>query len=261
MDIHKPKPWRGFREFLKEYLIIVVGVLTALGAEAGVEWLHWRHLAEQHDADLRSGAKAIALDAMLRMSLDGCASTDLRRIAEALRQPGASWKGLNPAAAGAITEYLPPPLRTPTRPWPHTQWESALADGSLTHLPAEKLRVYTIIYRSSLGASEQQQKLFELMPELTPLAFDQTLSPQERSRDLSIVARLDGFDTLMVGISRSVLTAAANYDLWPDAASSAAMMKSMREHLGGCVREPTRADFQPGGQFFMPLVLASARGR
>ena len=31
MDIHKPKPWHGFREFLKEYAIIVVGVLTALG--------------------------------------------------------------------------------------------------------------------------------------------------------------------------------------------------------------------------------------
>ncbi len=46
MDIHKPKPWHGFREFLKEYVIIVVGVLTALGAEQGVEWLHWRHEVE-----------------------------------------------------------------------------------------------------------------------------------------------------------------------------------------------------------------------
>ncbi|MDB5442210.1 MAG: hypothetical protein JWP73_586, partial [Phenylobacterium sp.] len=33
MDIHKPKPWHGLREFLKEYAIIVVGVLTALAAE------------------------------------------------------------------------------------------------------------------------------------------------------------------------------------------------------------------------------------
>jgi hypothetical protein len=42
MDIHKPKPWHSFREFLKEYLIIVVGVLTALGAEQVVETLHHR---------------------------------------------------------------------------------------------------------------------------------------------------------------------------------------------------------------------------
>ena len=25
MDLHKPKPWHGLREFLKEYVIIVVG--------------------------------------------------------------------------------------------------------------------------------------------------------------------------------------------------------------------------------------------
>jgi hypothetical protein len=48
MDIHKPKPWHGLREFLKEYVIIAVGVMTALGAEAVVENLHWRHLADQH---------------------------------------------------------------------------------------------------------------------------------------------------------------------------------------------------------------------
>ena len=27
MDIHKPKPWHGVGEFLKEYLVIVIGVL------------------------------------------------------------------------------------------------------------------------------------------------------------------------------------------------------------------------------------------
>ena len=51
MDIHKPKPWHSLREFLKEYVIIVVGVLTALGAEASVEALHWRHQSElAHEA-------------------------------------------------------------------------------------------------------------------------------------------------------------------------------------------------------------------
>ncbi len=52
MDIHKPKPWHGWREFLKEYLIIVVGVLTALAAEQAVEWLH-------RSAELRETREAI----------------------------------------------------------------------------------------------------------------------------------------------------------------------------------------------------------
>jgi hypothetical protein len=40
---HHPKPWGDWREFLREYLIVVVGVMTALGAEQLAEWLHWRH--------------------------------------------------------------------------------------------------------------------------------------------------------------------------------------------------------------------------
>ena len=43
LDIHKPKPWQGWREFLKEYAIVVIGVLTALAGEQAVEALHWRH--------------------------------------------------------------------------------------------------------------------------------------------------------------------------------------------------------------------------
>ncbi len=52
MDIHKPKPWHGLREFLKEYVIIVVGVLTALGAQQVAEALHGRHVV--HEAEAKS---------------------------------------------------------------------------------------------------------------------------------------------------------------------------------------------------------------
>jgi hypothetical protein len=47
MDIHKPKGWHSVREFLKEYLIIVVGVLTALGAEQAAQTLHERKIANE----------------------------------------------------------------------------------------------------------------------------------------------------------------------------------------------------------------------
>ena len=47
MDIHKSKPWHSVREFFKEYLIIVVGVLTALGAEQVAEATHERAIAAE----------------------------------------------------------------------------------------------------------------------------------------------------------------------------------------------------------------------
>jgi hypothetical protein len=57
MDIHKPKPWHGWREFGKELTTIVLGVLIALVAEQAVEWLHHRtEVAEARhalDAEVR----------------------------------------------------------------------------------------------------------------------------------------------------------------------------------------------------------------
>lgn len=43
MDIHKPKPWHGLGEFVKEIGTIVVGVLIALAGEQAVERLEWAH--------------------------------------------------------------------------------------------------------------------------------------------------------------------------------------------------------------------------
>ena len=42
MEFHKPKPIRNWREFLKEFGTIVLGVSVALAAEQAVEWWHWR---------------------------------------------------------------------------------------------------------------------------------------------------------------------------------------------------------------------------
>ena len=51
MEVHKPKPVRNWREFLKEVGIIVLGVCIALAAEQAVEWVHWRQeVAAARDA-------------------------------------------------------------------------------------------------------------------------------------------------------------------------------------------------------------------
>src|SRR3954468_15162722 len=72
MDVHKPKPWHGVREFLKEYAIIVVGVLTALAAESGVEWLHWRHVAGEAEAHLAAGVGPNLVNAVEWLAIEPC---------------------------------------------------------------------------------------------------------------------------------------------------------------------------------------------
>ncbi len=48
------KPKRNWREYLKEYAIIVVGVLTALAAQQAAEWLHDRSRAAEARANIRA---------------------------------------------------------------------------------------------------------------------------------------------------------------------------------------------------------------
>src|SRR5437879_13806468 len=93
MDIHKAKPWHSLREFLKEYVIIVIGVLTALGAEQAVEWLHWRHLAERAEADLAAGIKPDLVNAYSYVVIEACGKARVAELAAALQKPGADWRG------------------------------------------------------------------------------------------------------------------------------------------------------------------------
>jgi hypothetical protein len=72
VETHKPKPWQGAGEFFREYVIIVVGVLTALGGEQAVEWMHRRaEIAETREA-LREEIGEDAGIVVLGTVLDRC---------------------------------------------------------------------------------------------------------------------------------------------------------------------------------------------
>jgi hypothetical protein len=125
MDIHKPKPWHSWREFLKEYLIIVVGVLTALGAEQGVEWLHWRH-------EVAVAREAIAFD--LRRLVGGAAVTDVQsacvgarlvEMADVLDQAEVTHR-LPPLGFGGIPQV-------PN--WSLRSWTAVTSGQTLAHIP------------------------------------------------------------------------------------------------------------------------------
>jgi hypothetical protein len=128
VDIHKPKPWRGFREFLREYLIIVVGVATALGGEQLIEQLHWRHQV--------AAARAAVAPEYLRVignvgRVDGSAPCLVQRMNElqdVLRQAQAS--GRLPA--------LGPIPNLSHDSWKINAWDGIVAAGVLPHLPQEE---------------------------------------------------------------------------------------------------------------------------
>src|ERR1700712_2606131 len=133
MDIHKPKPWHSLREFLKEYVIIVVGVLTALAAEQGVEWLRWQHEARAGREHLREEIRFDERVYAHRRDVASC----VRRNLSTLKLVVADLRSEKPA--DPIPEFISPedgPVR-------HEIWNSLSAAQVLTHFPKDELQRYS----------------------------------------------------------------------------------------------------------------------
>jgi hypothetical protein len=152
LEIHKPKPWHGFREFLKEYLIIVVGVLTALAAEQAVEALHGMHQVEAGEAELRVAFVREVNNAALRAAQDRCVTERLAALSSILRQAEQTGR-LPPIAAVGHPSFTP---------WTVGAWPALVADQTVSHLPRQKAIDYTAIiqqtaYLSALSDREEDQ--------------------------------------------------------------------------------------------------------
>lgn len=136
MDTHKPKPWHGWREFLKEYLIVVVGVLTALAGEQVVEWFHWRHVVHEARETWTQDLVPNVRWASEREAQSGCIASELRRLSAVIDH-------------ASETGHLDPVLSVvgpARRPFAISSYEAILSGQALAHMP--------IADRSLFGALE-----------------------------------------------------------------------------------------------------------
>jgi hypothetical protein len=135
MEIHKPKPWHGWRGFLKEYAIIVVGVLTALVGEELVVSAHHR----SEVADLRS-----ALRSELAWNLAALkdAADDLPCVEQRMKEAEA-WAA---SLQGPAEERFKIEIRRPRYVlFRSSTWRSASA-GTLDNVPLDERVVYARFY-------------------------------------------------------------------------------------------------------------------
>ena len=106
MDTHKPKPWRGWREFLKEYAIIVVGVLTALGAEQAAVALRDRHDAAAARSAVETEIRLNLSYMQGRMATQACVERRLDEIGALLVKAGEGPLAPRPNWVGQPSSWL-----------------------------------------------------------------------------------------------------------------------------------------------------------
>ncbi len=175
MDIHKPKPWHGVREFLKEYVIIVVGVLTALGAEAVVQNLHDARLAEEARQAVRDELNLDITNMAVRFSWDACVIRRLDEIDALLDRAEAGGSFAPPGAVG-----------TPrNRAIYAERWETAKSGGRLSLISSEEQRALARAYGQLEQVRETQQQELQVWHRLHALRGRRRLSP-----DMITVQRL-----------------------------------------------------------------------
>ena len=80
MRFHLPKPLHGWREFVGEVGIIVIGVLIALGAEQAIEAVHERNQVEQTRAALNAELAHNLASFDYRLTLEPCARRRLNEL-------------------------------------------------------------------------------------------------------------------------------------------------------------------------------------
>jgi hypothetical protein len=190
MDIHRPKPWHGLREFLKEYGIIVLGVLTAIGLEQVVEQLHWRHVVREHREVLDDTVSEFYASMLSRADMQDCVDRRLGEIATILARHDAG------QPLGVIG-----PVSTPTATVADTgAFEMSLADQTFSHMRFEEQTQYFARLGSYKVFKEVTTNEREVWRELARLNHARVLTAEDwsavrtnydQAADLNAVLKLD----------------------------------------------------------------------
>jgi hypothetical protein len=135
MHFRLPKPLHGWREFVGEVGIIVVGVLIALGAEQVVETVHERHSAAEARDNVRAEVRTNLDEIRSRLRTKGCIDRRLDELSAILARSG----------DGVLKPQPTWISRPPTGPFFFGRWQSATASG-----------------RNSLFAPNEQDRFAEM---------------------------------------------------------------------------------------------------
>ncbi|HEX3700667.1 MAG TPA: hypothetical protein VHV27_08340 [Phenylobacterium sp.] len=219
MEIHKPKPWHGWREFLKEYAIIVLGVLTALVAEQIVEALHQRETVAWGEGELRNNfVRFIQYSAELKQE-NACMTARAAELRTILDQANRSHE--LPAIA-AIPEPFP-------RPWEIDTWEALVSGGAAPYLSRERAVLYSRIARSGYDIYETQFQRTADWGALASLAGSaRPFSEAEAAQDRAYLTRGVEWSHRMQYIAERTLERISETGLIDAATTKAALARGAR---------------------------------
>jgi hypothetical protein len=263
MDVHKPKPFHGWREFLKEVGIIVLGVLIALSAEQIVETLHWQHKMHDLRAAMTNELTGDdAPEAYFRLATHDCLERYLDNLQTVAEAGGERTKLA--ALAGAYPGYGPALLT-----WDMEGWRSFLAADGAAHMPPDELTRWSLPYIAVPELQHYAQDEREAIGQLQSIRpAPGPMSPQELDALAHALQRLrtdndwiQNYATFFFsGLQRAgqKLDSRAMQSLYRSHALALFQPSLEAAHLGGCAVTPDLADLRLRVAPSMPQAPAAA---
>lgn len=193
MHVHKIQPVHGWKEFLGEILIIVIGVLIALGAEQVVEDLHWHE-------KVASAKKSIEFEINDQLdyaeevtSFGSCTGPFVDALEAAILR--------HDRVAIAKLHNTRPPFQA--HPWRSTAWQSALSTQVASHLDQEKLDQHALIFTSFNDIARHQDGLINDFAEATAGRIGGPTDMASTHLQLIAAERLRSQLAVVTGIARA----------------------------------------------------------
>jgi hypothetical protein len=243
MHLHLPKPVHGWREFLNEVAIIVVGISIALGAENIVERMRWAGEAAHATHSVKEELEGAAINAWERTAVQPCLNARLRYLTDAVAQNHGPWKAAPMLQGGSLRAAISPTIyMSPHRPYSTDAWQTVLSSGVYGHLGVQRAANLSSVYQLIRDLSQIQDQEDAAEARLSPLGYDVNLSDDAKIQMLEALGNVDRLNTFMTLVAnqyiRDLKRVKLSFNPTEVAKDRRAILTYQRKARGLCVTDP-----------------------
>ena len=229
MHVHLPKPLHGWRAFVGEVAIIVLGVLIALGAEQAVQSMEWRNKVDAAIADMNNELiSGDGPEAYERVILQDCVAAHLGRLRSSVEQ-----------GDRAQSQRLIEKFWLPNRTWDSLARDAANTADVAAHMPHERMLQYRIAYEMVPDMQRLAEKELTDLGRLRSLpASGGQLAPDEKLSEIAAIEAIRLDNDTFGRESRFLLLRMKMMELPISRHFVEHHVRAAREHYGNCLTTP-----------------------
>ncbi len=229
MHFHLPKPLHGWRAFVGEVAIIVLGVLIALAAEQAVQSIEWRQKVDAAVADMNNElGSGDGPEAYERLVLHDCVATHLERLRASVEL------GDRSESRKLIDQFW-----LPNRTWDSLARDAANTADVAAHMPHQRMLQYRIAYEMVPDMQRLAEKELADLGRLRalPSSGDQ-LTQDEKHSEIAAVEAMNLDNDTFARESRFLLLRMRMMDLRLSKRFVEHHVRAAHEPYGNCITSP-----------------------